>query len=35
MAANEKFRNNIIMETASVNTAKMVLKCGHEFIFQI
>ena len=33
MAANEKFRNNVVMEMAPVNTAKMVLKCSHEFIF--
>lgn len=35
MAANEKFRNNVVMEMAPVNTAKMVLKYSHEFIFQI
>lgn len=32
MAANETFRNNV-MEMVPVNTAKMVLKCSHEFIF--
>lgn len=30
MAANEKFRNNTVGETASVNIAEMVLKCSHE-----
>lgn len=35
MAANEKFKNNVVMDMASVNIAKMVLKCSHEFIFQI
>lgn len=33
MAANDKFRNNVVMKKASVNISKMVLNCSHESVF--